>query len=438
MTYLHIEDLHLSYARSSGRSIGDRGTSHQAPTPTATPPKYSLPHHRPSSSSEPSARSQPSQALRGVDLKVNQGEFLCLLGANGSGKTSLLRCIAGFERPTAGSISIDGQKVFHATDHTITPSTHHPSSIFVSPERRGIGMVFQNLAIFPHLTARDNIIFGLNHLSSTEKQSRLRELTELFRLNATALSQHGHELSGGLKQRVALARALAPQPKILLLDEPLSSLDPEISLALSRDLHGALRARNITAVMVSHNRYQAFELAHRVAIMLEGRILQHGSPPQIYRYPANHQIAHFLGDHSFVRCIDQGDHFETPFGRLLPREIHDLRPQPPTAGPAWLALRAESLEVVPSETDTSSDSLSTSSKKTTSPLRRCLEFQILDQSYHGHYTLLRIQIPSGEILDIRHHHLDQPVGVSGNRVRLCGNSFCVYPFPSSPHQSDRS
>lgn len=357
-------------------------------------------------------------ALKNVSLEIPSGELACLLGPNGGGKTSLLRSIAGFERPTQGSITLQGEVIFRSA----SPAIFQPS------EHRRVGMVFQNLALFPHLKVRDNITFGISKLPTAEKTKRLHELLELFEIKDV---QHcyGFELSGGLRQRVALARALAPQPRLLLLDEPFSNLDLEISLALSRKLRTILADRGITALMVSHNRSQAFELAHSVAIMVQGEILQHSTPADIYAHPHDYRVAAFLGESSFVKCTAVDDGFITPFGRISQEHVYDLR-RNPIKSQARMGLRSESLQLVKPSGSYGKNSRHNNTEQSTAGesfahQHQGLDFKILKETFQGYYKIIRAQIPTGEIVELRlpsdtHHDLSQ------YRICLKNTKVCIY------------
>lgn len=196
--------------------------------------------------------------LRGVSLTVRAGELACLLGASGGGKTTVLRAIAGFERPSAGNIHVGGVCV-------AGPGVHLP------PERRKVGMVFQEYALFPHLTAEQNIAFGLQGWSREERRTRIDALLDLIELRPLS-TRYPHELSGGQQQRVALARALAPQPAVLLLDEPFSSLDPDTRQRLGQEVRDILRAAGQTALLVTHSEQEARLIASHIHYLRDGAL----------------------------------------------------------------------------------------------------------------------------------------------------------------------
>ena len=224
--------------------------------------------------------------VNGVSLHVNVGSIACLLGASGCGKTTLLRCIAGFEPIVGGEIRLQGVPVTR-------PGYELP------PERRRDGMVFQDYALFPHLTVAANVGFGLRELFAGERQARVDELLAMVGLTGTGAS-FPHELSGGQQQRVALARALAPRPQLLLLDEPFSNLDVDLREHLSIEVRNILKSQGITAVLVTHNQHEAFAMADEIGVMANGRIQQWGTPYALYHRPANRFVADFIGQGAFI------------------------------------------------------------------------------------------------------------------------------------------
>ena len=227
------------------------------------------------------------RAVDDVDLAVERGELLAVLGPSGGGKSTLLRLIAGLERPDDGEIRIDGRTVADG------------SRRFVPPERRRVGLVFQDHALFPHLTVARNIAFGLPRRPRAARLERVRELLALVHLDAHA-DRYPHELSGGEQQRIALARALAPRPAVVLLDEPFASLDPDLRRSLAADVARVLRAAGTTAVLVTHDRDEAFAVADRVGVIHDGRLVQLDTPTGLYRVPASASVANLLGDASFL------------------------------------------------------------------------------------------------------------------------------------------
>jgi iron(III) transport system ATP-binding protein len=226
------------------------------------------------------------EVVRGLDFTLARGAIGCLLGPSGCGKTTVLRCIAGFEALRAGSIRLNGVLV-------------SGPGLMLPPERRRIGMVFQDYALFSHLPVEQNIAFGLNALSRSGRESRVREMAALVRLSGV-LRQFPHELSGGEQQRVALARALAPRPELLLLDEPFSNLDVDLRERLSLEVREIIKASGATAVLVTHDQHEAFAMADDIGVMHEGRIQQRDSAYNLYHRPANRFVADFVGQGVFL------------------------------------------------------------------------------------------------------------------------------------------
>jgi putative spermidine/putrescine transport system ATP-binding protein len=268
-------------------------------------------------------------AVENFDLAVDKGEFVSFLGPSGCGKTTTLRMIAGFEKPTAGSIKIDGKEV-----------TNQPSN------QRNIGMVFQSYALFPNMTVIQNIGFGLK----IRKQKpdiiarRVDELLELINLGGRG-NKYPYELSGGMQQRVALARALAIEPQLLLLDEPLSALDAKIRISLRNEIRSIQRQLGITTVYVTHDQEEALSLSDRVVVMSEGRIEQVGSPFEIYNFPKTSFVAKFVGTLNVLAAKV----VEPATGRLLlgGQEIRTAKPLSGTAAgdAVSVAIRPESVSI---------------------------------------------------------------------------------------------
>lgn len=219
-----------------------------------------------------------------VSFELQQGQIACLLGHSGCGKTSILRCLLGFETPKAGTITLNQTPIF---DHT--------HAINLPAHKRHIGMVFQDYALFPHLTVAQNICFGIKQLSDKEQKSRLGELLEL--INMPEYQKHyPHELSGGQQQRVALARTLAPRPQLVLLDEPFSNLDVDLRSSLSTEVRELLNSQNVSAILVTHDQTEAFNMADVVGIMTNGKLQQWDSPTGLYHQPQTMAVARFVGE----------------------------------------------------------------------------------------------------------------------------------------------
>ena len=239
-------------------------------------------------------------ALESLTLAVHPGELLALLGASGSGKSTTLRLVAGFDRPDAGHISLDG-KVIDA----------------IPPEARGFGMVFQQYALFPHLSVEENVAFGLEARSISKKERLTRARGALAGVGLDDKAQRPVQaLSGGEQQRVALARATVIEPRVLLLDEPLSNLDPLLRETMRDELRAALRRSGATTLFVTHDQEDAFAIADRVALLSQGRLLQLGTPEDLYHRPASKDVAQFIGRGAIVPAIDQGELATVEIGGL--------------------------------------------------------------------------------------------------------------------------
>jgi iron(III) transport system ATP-binding protein len=226
------------------------------------------------------------EVVRGLSFSLARGAIGCLLGPSGCGKTTVLRCIAGFEAVQEGEIRLAGRIVSGA-------------GVMLPPEKRRVGMVFQDYALFPHLTVAANIAFGLHAAPPEERAGRVRELADLVGLSA-ALDKYPHEISGGQQQRVALARALAPRPELLLLDEPFSNLDVELRERLSLEVRDIINASGATVVLVTHDQQEAFAMADEIGVLHQGHIQQWDSPYNLYHRPANRFVADFVGQGVFL------------------------------------------------------------------------------------------------------------------------------------------
>ncbi|HVJ97674.1 MAG TPA: ABC transporter ATP-binding protein [Acidimicrobiia bacterium] len=239
-------------------------------------------------------------AVAGVDLDVFDGELLALLGPSGCGKTTAIRLLAGFERPDAGTIAV-GARTFASPD------------AFVPPERRNIGVVFQDYALFPHMRVLDNVGYGI--ADRRTRRDRSMEMLELVGL-ADKGERMPHELSGGEQQRVAIARALAPGPTLLLLDEPFSNLDAALRTHVRSEVREILRAAGATSVFVTHDQEEALSMADRIAVMQGGHLLQVGTPAELYARPDHAFVASFVGDADVLPGVSDGAHATTVLGVL--------------------------------------------------------------------------------------------------------------------------
>ena len=316
----------------------------------------------------------------GLSLQLPRGQIGCLLGASGCGKTTVLRTLAGFIHPAEGAIDLDGRRIADPTRS-------------LSPESRQIGMVFQDFALFPHLTVSENVAFGLERLKPALRRARVDEMLALTQLGAEA-ARYPHELSGGQQQRVALARALAPQPVLLLLDEPFSSLDVELRERLTLEVRAILKATATTAVLVTHDQREAFAVGDWIGVMHEGRIEQWDPPYDLYHRPATRYVADFIGEGVFLpgTQIDsvarEHSHVKTELGFITPPDIcthRHLRPRP-----VDVLLRPD--DVVHDDS-------------------AALKATVIRKAFRGAEFLYTLRLPSGaEVLALVPSHHDHAIG----------------------------
>ncbi|GAB4423533.1 MAG: ABC transporter ATP-binding protein [Anaerolineae bacterium] len=291
------------------------------------------------------------RAVDGVSLALQDGQFLALLGPSGCGKTTTLRLLAGFEPPDSGIITIGGATVFGP-------------GVYTPPEQRSVGMVFQEYALFPHLSVADNVAFGLGR--GSDKKQRVREALELVGLPEVE-KRMPFELSGGQQQRVALARALAPRPQLVLLDEPFSNLDAGLRTQIRAEVRQILRQAQATVIFVTHDQEEALSLADEVAVMMDGRVVQTAPPQQLYRRPVSREVATFLGNANFLPGeVDGAGRARCELGQFAAGDY--------AAGPATLMLRPEDIAL---QADAGGAAVVTS------------------REYFGHDQLVRVQLPSG-------------------------------------------
>jgi iron(III) transport system ATP-binding protein len=257
--------------------------------------------------------------VNGLSLMLEQGEIGCFLGYSGCGKTTALRAIAGLEQSRGGTIYLNNQRLTEKTAR---------QSFAAAPAKRGMGMVFQDYALFGHLSVAKNIAFGLNKWSAADKKARVAEMLSLVELTEHA-DKRPNELSGGQQQRVALARALAPKPKLLLLDEPFSNLDVVLRESLAMNVRDILKRTNTTAILVTHDQNEAFALADKVGVMDKGRLVQWARPSELYHEPVSPFVAEFVGEGAMIDGIIKEGHVETALGNIYRRmEVYDESGQP--------------------------------------------------------------------------------------------------------------
>jgi len=321
-------------------------------------------------------------AVDGLSLAVRPGELLTFLGPSGCGKTTTLRMIAGLEEPTSGSITLAGESV--ASNET-----------FVSPERRDVGIVFQNFALFPHLTVRENVAFGLTEADTATAATRVDELLELVEMSA-----HGEktpdQLSGGQKQRVALARSLAPEPDVLLLDEPFSNLDVRLRVEMREEVRRILKAAGVTAVSVTHDQEEALSISDRVTVMHDGAIEQVGRPESVFERPESKFVASFLGRASFLEGRLREGVVETGVGRFNAATLEGYNTTYDGA-PVDVLVRPDDLRATPADASAA-------------------DGVVVSRQYVGPSFIYRVELHSGEAVHCLHNHveefaLDEPVRI---------------------------
>ena len=317
-------------------------------------------------------------AVDGVSLGLRAGDIGVLIGPSGCGKTTLLRAVAGLERASAGSISLDGETVSGMSDG----QQHH-----MPAEQRRIGMVFQDYALFPHLNVGKNIAFGIDRLPRAERDTRVAEVLKLVGLDDMQ-ARFPHELSGGEQQRVALARALAPRPRLLLLDEPFSNLDVDLRERLAHEVRGILKAANATALFVTHDQLEAFAIGDVIGVMHEGHLHQWEDAYALYHRPATRFVAEFIGHGVFAPAQIRQDGNEvsvqTPLGALQDMDECPL-PTAYDAGLCDVLLRAD--DIVHDD-------------------HAPVKAQILRKAFRGSEFLYTLRLASGEVLmtHVPSHH----------------------------------
>ncbi|EAZ90214.1 ABC transporter ATP-binding protein [Crocosphaera chwakensis] len=332
------------------------------------------------------------RAVDEVSFQLTQGDILGLLGPSGCGKTTLLRMIAGFEQPSQGTIELGGNVIASASQ-------------LLPPEQRNTGMVFQDYALFPHLNIADNIAFGLNkkRLSKKEIKHRIGEVLTLVGLEGLE-KRYPHQLSGGQQQRVALARALAPQPALILLDEPLSNLDVQVRIRLRHEIRHILKATGITAIFVTHDQEEALAICDKIGVMSCGKVEQLGTPEAIYTRPASRFVAEFVTQANFIPAKRQGKLWTTEIGQW------ELPSPPETVPEGDLMVRQEDIKLEPDDT---------------------AKVVICDRQFLGREYRYCLRTPSGSQIHARTTLQTQlPIGTKV-QLAIASQSAQVFPVASS-------
>ena len=304
-------------------------------------------------------------AVSGTSLCVDRGDVVALLGPSGCGKTTLLRLIAGFETPDTGMVDVAGRRVAGG-------------GVWVAPEHRRVGMVFQDYALFPHLTVTENVAFGIPRAQRAARASMLLSLVGLRGLG----ERYPHELSGGQQQRVALARALAPSPEVILLDEPWSNVDPHLRGELRDEVAAILRPLGVTIVLVTHDREEAFALADRIALMRDGTIVQEGTPEDLYQSPRCRWAAEFVGTANFIAGTVANGVVRTPIGAFPANGAAG-------AGMVEVLVRPELLELAPDPEGTG---------------------EVVAREFRGHDVFYRVLLDGVELVSQRPSNEVVPLG----------------------------
>ncbi len=324
-------------------------------------------------------------------LEVKRGDFFSLLGPSGSGKTTILRLIAGLERPDKGNITIGDDLVAD-------------SESWIQPEKRGVGIVFQDYALFPHMTTFKNIAFGLRGCSRRDLRQKVTEMLELVGLSGMA-ERYPHELSGGQQQRVALTRSLAPAPKVMLLDEPFSDLDADLRSELRTETKRILKEKGTTTILVTHDQEEAFSLSDRVGVLNHGRLAQVGPPDEIYHRPASRFVAGFVGRADFVMARIEGNSVISGIGAF---ELNGDALHLFSAGFADVDLM-----VRPDDVDFTVDTKGDST--------------IVEAQFLGAEIIYKLLLPDGKTIhSIKQSSLTYPVG---SRVKINVNPAHIIVFP---------
>ena len=335
-------------------------------------------------------RHHAQPVVENLSLHVNQGDLVCLLGPSGCGKTTVLRAIAGFQDLHQGEILLQQRRVS-------TPG------FTLAAEKRRVGMVFQDYALFPHMDVCGNICFGLRNMGKQQKQRLADEMLDIVGLHGLG-KRYAHELSGGQQQRVALARALAPRPDLILLDEPFSNLDIEMRDRLSFEVRQILKAQNLTGILVTHDQHEAFAVGDQIGVMNQGRLLQRDTAYNLYHSPEHRFVADFIGQGVFVRgTLIKHDTVETEIGIIRGDRAYDL----PTGSEVELLLRPDDIVF-----DAQGD----------------LQAKVVQRAFKGAEILYTLRFGEDlELLSLIPSHHDHAIGETV-RLRLAADHMVAFPF----------
>ena len=333
-------------------------------------------------------------AVRDLSVSVRDGELLTLLGPSGCGKTTTLRMLAGLERPSEGTITL-------ADDEVAGPST------YVKAEERGVGIVFQDFALFPHLSVRENVAFGLTNHDTDETEDRVDELLDLVDMPGMG-DRSPDQLSGGQQQRVALARSLAPEPDILLLDEPFSNLDVRLRVEMREEVRRILKEAGVTAVSVTHDQEEALSISDRVAVLEDGRLEQIGDPESVFEHPESRFVASFLGQAGFLSARVGETTVDTCIGsydRTLLKGLSDGY----TGAMVDVLVRPDDLRAVPANEANANGA-------------------IVRRQYTGPSFIYHVELDNGDVVRCLHNHAeDMDVGEPVTVDLVSDHSLAWYP-----------
>jgi len=336
----------------------------------------------------------PETAVEALDLQVREGELLTLLGPSGCGKTTTLRMLAGLERPTEGTVRLRGEAVAG-------------EGRFVPPEERDVGIVFQDFALFPHLTVAENVAFGLTDRDREASAARVEELLDLVDLSEFG-DRHPDQLSGGQQQRVALARSLAPEPEIILLDEPFSNLDVRLRVEMREEVRRILKEAGVTAISVTHDQEEALSISDRVAVMNDGVIEQVGKPEKVFQHPESRFVAAFLGQAGFLSAQIGADGVATAIEEI-PLELIEGLSDEYYGARVDVLVRPDDLRATPAPESEANG-------------------EIVHRQYSGPSFVYRVELDEGDVVHCQHNHTtDLDIG---QRVRVdlvADHSLAWYP-----------